>query len=276
MPLPTTGLTLHLRADRTNNLFTVYNSGGAHSGVPTDGNAVQVWDDEADGIADVACIFNATSEPFYRSSVPLMVRSCLDFDGVDNYFTTKNQTGLANKALSNFIANNAFTVAVSIYPEVINTTAAQIYNNAAVLSDAGSFWGLHTKDESGVKKIYGFNWDGTEDKIGATINTDHSWVIIFRHDTGNLKLRTIDESLNIVDVTDVASGNTTNLTNPGLIGRNWDNSAFYNGRIMEIALYNISVVGSDFTDLTQYFIGQTFNAVVSSLPMIATIGAKRF
>lgn len=279
MSLPTTGLTLHLRADRTNNLFTTYNASGVHSGVPVDGSAVQVWDDEGDGVSDVIARFASTSEPLYRTATPLMFRSCLDFDGIDNVLYTKNQTGINTKALSSFIANNAFTVAISIYPEVIDSSQASIWNNDGVIADAGAFWGLFLKDESGTKKVYGFNQGGSANSIGATINTGHSWVIIFRHDSGNIKLTTIDESLVETNPTDVASGNTTSLTNEVRIGRNWSGSVdnWYDGLIGEIAIYNVSVTGSDFTDLKNYFIAQWLTpSAVAGLPFVATIGAKRF
>lgn len=254
MALPTTGLTLHCMADVTTHLFTTYSSSGTHSGTPVDGNAVQVWDDEGDGISDVAVIYHATNtEPNFRSSTPLMKNSCLDFDGSADWMEVYNQTGLATKALSTLIANNAFTLAAVFYPETISSTAANVYDNDALFADQGGYWGLFFKDESGTKKLYGYNFDGSVDQIGATINTGHTWIAIFRHDSGNLKLTTIDDSGSETNATDVASGNTQLVSFAVNLGKSGTASAYYNGRIGEFAFYNVSVTGSDLTDLKNYF-----------------------
>lgn len=247
-------------ADVTTHVFTTYNAGGSHSGTPADGNAVQVWDDEGDGIADVAVVYHATNtEPNFRSSTPLMKNSCLDFDGSVDYMETYNQTAGATKALSNFIANNAFTFAAVFYPETIASTAANVYDNDALFADQGGYCGLFFKDESGTKKLYGYNFDGSVDQIGATINTGHTWISIFRHDSGNLKLTTIDDAGSEVNETDVASGDTQLITFALNLGKSGTASAYYNGRIGEFAIYNASVTGTDFTDLKNYFINKWLN-----------------
>src|SRR5262245_55838325 len=126
MALPTTNLTLHCDASDTDKLFTTYSAAGTHSGTPSDGNAVQVWDDEGDGIADVALVFpSATREPLFRSGASALMKTGLtelDYDGTNDELQTYVQDGDPIRASSDFISNSAATLAMVFYPEVISDT----------------------------------------------------------------------------------------------------------------------------------------------------------
>jgi hypothetical protein len=118
MALPLSGLTLHCDAKDTDKLFTNLNGGGdgVHTGAPADGAAVSVWDDEGDGIADVAIIYdgNSGTRPLYRSGTPLMKHPCLDFDGIDDYIRSRNQADSAHVVASNLVTNTAYTIIVAL------------------------------------------------------------------------------------------------------------------------------------------------------------------
>jgi hypothetical protein len=251
--LPTTGLTAHYRADVTTNLFKTYVSSGVHTGTPVDGDRVEVWDNTA-GIADQMFTWTGsnTQSPLYRTVTPLMAHNCLDFNG-GRFIKAYNQTGTTAKALSSYLANNAFTVIAAIYPQAIPTSNANVYNTDPILADYGQFWGLFLRDLAGVKQIAGYNWDGTADVIALTITTAHTWIVVFQHDSGNLKLSLIDETATETAATPVASGNTTNLTNNlGLASTGGPSANF---RIGEFAIWNTALTGgTDLADAKQYFI----------------------
>src|SRR5262245_11142871 len=119
--LPTTNLRLHCMADVNTHCYTVYDSGGNHSGPASDGQEVVVWDDEGDGgFTDISVEregsgFGAT----YRSTTPLMLNNCLDFDGSDDRMRTYNQNGTSDVTLASLFTVD-YTAIVAFYPEVIS------------------------------------------------------------------------------------------------------------------------------------------------------------
>jgi hypothetical protein len=182
---------------------------------------------------------------------PLMLHNCLDFNG-GRFLKWYTQTAGAAKALSSAITNSAFTVIAAIYPQSIPTSAANVYDTDPILADYGHFWGLFLRDLSGVKQVAGYNWDGTADVIAMTITTGATWIVVFQHDGGNLKLSLIDASGTETSASNVASGNTTNLTNNlGLASTGGPSANF---RIGEFAIWNTALTGgTDLADAKQYF-----------------------
>ncbi len=254
MALPTTGLTAHYRADVTaGNLFKTFVGTGVHTGTPVDGDPVEVWDNAA-GVSDQCLTFSAnpaTTSPVLKSTIPLMAHQCLDFDGT-NRIHAYTQTAGAQKALSNYIANNLFTVIAAVYPQAIVTTNANVYNTEPLIADFGQFWGLFFRLVSGVPKIAGYNWDGSEDVISLTITTGVTWIIEYQHTGGNLKLAIIDEAGSKTQATNVPSGNTTNLTNQLSLGQ--IGGTFANFRIGEFAIWNTDLsTGTELADAEAYF-----------------------
>jgi len=252
--LPLTGLTAHYRAQVTTELFKTFDSSGIHTGTPVDGDAVQVWDNFA-GTGSLTQMLryhsSTTTSPLFRSTTPLMLHSCLDFNGSRRQ-STFNQTAGATRVLSSYINNNAFTLIVAVYPQGITTTNANVYNTEPVIADVGQFWGLFFRLVSGVPKVAGYNWDGTEDVITMTITTGHTWIVVFQHTGGNLKLSLIDENGVETSATNVASGNTTTLTNQISLGQIL--TAFGNFRIGEFAIWNTDLSGgSDLANAKAWF-----------------------
>lgn len=259
MALPTTNLTLHGDASDTGKLFTTLNGGGSgvHTGTPADGNAVQVWDDEGDGISDVALIYPSTTSqsPTFRSGASALMKSGLtelDFDGSDDELQSWTQSGGGSKAMSAMISASAGTMAIVFYAESITDTDADVYNNQALIGDAGNFCGLFVRDVSGVKKIRSYNWDGSADTGELTIATSRVYIAIWIHGGGNLDLIVIDDT-GTETSTSVASGNTTDLANRFSVGRAGGASNCFNGRIGEFVTYTAALSGSDLTDLKTYF-----------------------
>lgn len=260
MALPTTNLTLHCDAKDTDQVFTTGNGGGpgVHTGTPGDGDLIDVWDDEGDGIADVALITQTTG-PNYRIATPLMKHPCLDFDGSVSVLTARDQADMANKASSSFIANNAFTILMAFWAESITTTSSSPYNNHMLIGDSGGFWGLHLRDDTGTLKLQGYSFDGSEDFAEVAVTTGATYIAVFQHSGGNLLVSVIDDTGTESGVASASSGNTTDLTNVMRLSRGFGAASFYNGRIGEFAIYNAVLTGADFTNAKQYFIDQWMN-----------------
>lgn len=248
MALPTTNLTLHCDASDVDHLWTTYDASGVHTGVPSDGSLVQVWDDEGDGVSDF-CLINdvAGSEPIWRSSAPLMSRPCLDWDGVNDVMGSYTQTG-GGKALSSFITASAYTLIVACYPEVVSHTGG-IPLGHAMLSDRNGVWGLYLRVVAGQRKVALINWSGAAyETVETDIAADTSLVIMGRHEAGNLYI-----SVNGgVEVGPVAAGDTTDMTNVLELGK-VSGAQFYDGRIGEIAIYNAALSGANLTNAIAYF-----------------------
>lgn len=238
-------LTLHVDASDTDTVFTTYDAGGAHSGVPFDGNAVQVWDDEGDGIADVALIytsFGGSTEPDFRSGgSALMADSCIDFNGSSDVLLTYDQDGGALLAASNFLAVNAKTVIIAFYAEAITTTGTAAYQNHCLVGDAGGNWGIFLKNNGGTLQLIHYNFDSGEDVVPVTVTTGASHVLQARHDGTSIYI-----SLDGAAEQSQPSGNTADLStalrfgaSPGPAFTNASTPvAWYNGRIGEAHLFD--------------------------------------
>lgn len=248
--LPTDDLTLHVDASDADNLFTTFDSGGTHTGTPGDGDTVQAWDDEA-GIADVAVLYEAGGAfepPTYRVNSPLMPLPCLDFDGSNDGFKVQDQDGGADKAASELITNSAFTILLSFFAESITTTAANPYENHILIGDTGGHWGIALKDDSGTLKVLAFNYDGSYDEVALTVTTGEAHVVMVRHEGGSLYI-----SLDGGSESSVTSGNTTVVTSAIAIGTRGTGSTYLNGRIGELAVYNVALTGTDLSNGITYF-----------------------
>lgn len=234
MALPTVGLTLHADASDTDRLFTTANtSTGVHTGTPADGGVVTVWDDEGDGISDVCLAwFSATTRPLYRSSTPLMRYPCLDFDGTDDYLRAVSQNLSVNRILSSFISASAYTTLAAFYAELIDGNPAGIYSNRALLADANARYGIFFRDAGGGPRVLAYNFDGTVDFVELPCTVGATHVVQTRHAGGNLYL-SLDGGAEV----SVASGDTIDMTLQLYAG--CGQSAFFNGRIGELAIYNV-------------------------------------
>lgn len=256
MPLPTTNLKLHCDASDTGNLFTTINGGGSgvHTGTPADGDLVNVWDDEGDGISDVALTTNVapdTIAPRYRSGTPLMKNPCLDFDGTNDRFNSRNQADSANVVLSSLITASAYTVIVAFWAEVIDSTATDGFDGNGLFGDGNSNWGLSGWNDGGTRKLRAYNFSGADQNTSVAISTGASWIAVWTHGGGNLDLTVIADSTGTeTNAAQVSSGDTDNISAVILVGRN---GGFHNGRMGEFAIWNVKLTGTDLTDAKNYF-----------------------
>ena len=243
MPLPTTNLTLHLDASDTDTLFTTWADGGSHTGTPADGNAVQAWSRETDGSVNPAHATDGSARyPAYRSSTPLMLLPCLDFDGSDDQLQVVNDTNQTTYVgTSSFLGGQAKTILIAFYAESITDTAIGSHG----LIGGDSSFGLCLRDVSGTKKVGAIN-NGGSDAVELTVSTATTHVACMRQDTSNIYL-SVDGGAESSTASTFSSADSK-ITIARCFG-----STVYNGRIGEIALYNAALTGSDLTDAIAYF-----------------------
>ena len=251
MPLPTTNLTLHLDASDTDKLFTTWVNGGAHTGTPADGNAVQAWSRETDGsLTPAHAAYNSgTTAPAYRSGTPLMLLPCLDFDGTNDEMRIVGDATVTDYRNDGLIfAASGKTIIVAFYAESITLTGGTDSCHSIIGNDSGYF-NLYCRDEAGTKKLKFFNYDGTVNNVDQTITAGTTVVACARHDGTNVYL-----SVDGGSESSTASGASATWPNMSVwIGRANGGPGFFDGRIGEIACYNAALTGTGLTDAIAYF-----------------------
>lgn len=271
MALPTTNLTLHFDASTNATVYNTFSSPGPPSGNCVDGDSVAYWDDQGDGIADIAVITgSAITHLKYRATTPLMKNPCLDYDGSATT-NLKTNDGTAGVSASSVITNTAFTIAFVFYAESITKADASDWTNHQFIGDSGGWWGLMCKDNGGTPEVYGYNFP---DRIAYPIAINKTWIAVYRHDSGNLKFTVIDDASVEHNATDVASGNTGGLNGVTIGGGSFAGDS-YNGRIGEFAVYNAALTGSNLTDLKNYFIAKWLGSASADLPFSSQMSVRR-
>jgi len=258
MPLPTTNLTAHFDASNNDDVIKT----GSTSAV--DGETVEEWEDDDGKDLSFWYLSDPSAEPTYRTSVPLMALACLDFDGTNDRMGLYDSAGVTPKSLANVLSASAKTVLLSIYVEAIVGSDASAFNNDGIFVDSGQFFGLHVKSVAGVHTLQGYNWDGNEDKVEATISLATSYVVMLRHNGTNLYM-----AINGGAESSVASGATSTTTGNIMLGRNGTaGSAYFNGRVGEVAMYNVDLngQGSDLAIATSYFTNKWLSGGVTASP----------
>jgi hypothetical protein len=226
------GQTLHLNASDTDHLCA---TAGAPCTTGSIADAAEVCEWVAETPADTSAASAAC--PNYRSSSPGMLAAVLDFNGTADQYELENDAG-TNKVLSDFIANNAFTVIMAVRMDAVpsGTSATEPYLNNCILCDTGDYWGLFVRSNGGTPEFQLYNWDGNADIVTLTAAADTNYIVTLRHDSG-----TIYGSLNCGSETSATSGNTSDLTNQVRIATN--SGVFYDGRIGAIKVLNTGDAG---------------------------------
>lgn len=245
--LPTANLTGHFDASDTGNIWKFYQAGTPyHNGVPVDADLVEMWEDD-DG-KDLT-LYGVGTAPTWRSTTPLMSLPCLDFDGTDDSCRFLVKSTVAPKTFSSLITASAFTILISFRVDAINTTTSVITSNDALIAESAGYFGIHLRDDSGTYKVRVYNYDGTEDIINLTISLSTNYVLMVRHESG-----TLYASLDGGSESSVASGDTQVTSGELVAGYSAFASAHYfDGRMGEIAIYNVALSGSNLSDAIGYF-----------------------
>lgn len=159
-------------------------------------------------------------------------------DAVDDVLT--NAT-----AFSSFITASAHTIFIAFTPIAIGTNSASPFANDNLLTDNAGFVAIALK--STTPAVQSYNWDGDADTSSKAITLGSASIVMMRHAGGNLYL-----SVNNGSEGSVASGDTTTLTGTLIIGSNYPASAFYNGYIHEIIIYNTALTAGQIAQMYAY------------------------
>lgn len=251
----TANLTGHFDASVTTGLWKET----AMSTHPANGEGVRAWDDVGDAIGYALFSLSGASAPAYLSS-GIGALSALQFDGAASAMRGYLDNFTGSLAISQLIANNAYTVFVALQIDGDGGTKTNTYENPAVIGDDGGFFGLHHKTVTGQDKLLAYNWDGSDDAVSIDVARGVPLVAEFRHDSGNLR-----HSVNQGGVSSAASGNTSAITGQLLVGETLLGSGpkKFNGRIGEILFYNAALTGSDYSDTYQYLMDKWTGAALT-------------
>jgi hypothetical protein len=239
-------LTLHCNASSNLRLYANYDSSGIHTGDPPDGTDVEVWDDELDGISDV--MLSGVNFPVFRHNTPLMLNSCVDFDGTDDVYLSYNQTGLSAKSVSSFYnADSALTVICAIYPESITLNdSGNPAQNHCVWGDQFARCGLSLVNIGGTDYAEFYRWNGSGyDKAQVAITVATSMYIMCRLSAGVLYI-----SVNGGAEVSSATSGSTGFSGSFQIGRG---IGYYHGRVGEFEVYDSAPSVGDLAGRLAYY-----------------------
>ena len=243
--LPATNLTLHLDASNNGTLFKTYVSGGPNTGVPVNDDVIEAWED-ATGANRIGKKFSTNNLPLVKIAAPLMPLQCLEYTVAASKGMILTDKSGSQLNASTILSSSAFTVFVAYYATSIGGPAAPSYTTPGPFADSGGYWGLHNANIAGVESIAAYNYDGTGAYVTAPAPINATHVAMMRHESGNLYL-----SVDGGSESSTASGNTASLAQAVFMGRTV--TAHWDGRIGEIAVYNVALTGADLSDAIAYF-----------------------
>jgi len=163
--------------------------------------------------------------PTWRTEDGCISGKCLRFSGSSQHVSTTTTGSL--------VTATAGTMSVWVKPRGTSPTATDVWDIDGIFADAGGDMGIYRGIIGGLDRIWIYNYDGNQDLIGITYNTNEwvqiSWVhtggTLYAYKNGNL-------------ISSTASGNT-DLNNPIDIGKGMDAGAngTFEGDIDEVKIY---------------------------------------
>ena len=257
--IPTTNLQGHWNFSDTSELFQQWQAGSPfyNTAVTTTGDPICVVRHEQ-GTADRRLIGNNDTTRALWNSVGINSIGSADFDGSNDVITGYNDAGTVTTSVSTYITASAFTTFVAIRVTGDCSNDANMWNNDAVWCDNEGWVGLHCKTVGGVTTLYAYNYDSNVDSVGIVISQNTDYVVMVRHESGNLYI-----SINNGSESSVASGNTGSTAGILIVGHG-NASTRMPVRIGEIVIYNTALTGTDFTNAMSYFTNKWLSGSSSS------------
>lgn len=165
-----------------------------------------------------------------QSWVPGRFGSALRFDGSSTRISTTT-------TLSEVILADQGTMMAWIKPTGSPPTSSEAYNLQLIMGDDGQYAQITRGISGGQDRIWIYNWDGNEDRVGVTYNVNE-WVhVTWVHRDGNLYAYK-----NGVLAGSVSSGNTSSLSSFFFVGSNTTNVFDrFEGVIDEVKTFNYAL-----------------------------------
>lgn len=235
-PNTLTGCTFWLDATDTSTLLDVSNG----SVVTTDGSPVGMAKSKvAVGGVD-QCGYQATAgaRPVLKTGI-VNGKSVLRFDGTDDVYTTNTRSGDTAGGTTLGGTLFSYTQKVAIFGLSIpaaDAAQANVYQNDAVLSDAGAFILLHVSNLNATDlTMHAYNWDTNADVATHVLTKNTFAVVTVKHQGGNINIR-----INGGSWATVATGSTNGGAGMGIINiaRAASSNRFMQMDLVHMALYN--------------------------------------
>lgn len=169
--------------------------------------------------------------------------------GVNSLVGTASSTLYSDKAISTLMSSSLGTISVWCKPTGTPVTKTYSYDGQTAVCDntglSGGYTGIMRAIIGGLDRIWVYNWDGNEDKVGIPY-TNGEWVnIVWIHSGGQLY-----GYKNGVLVGQVASGNTQFMIYLFSIGQRFGATATnWVGRIGEVKVWNRALTQTEITRL---------------------------
>ncbi len=153
------------------------------------------------------------------------VGGCMSFDGATTSINT-------NRVTSSIISATEGTLSIWAYPTGSAPTGTNTYHGQALIADTGGFTGLYRTDIGGLDRVWAFNWDGTDDRVGTTYSVDAWNHFVWVHQGGILSIYK-DGAF----VGSTTSGSTASLGTGVHIGVGNGGGEVFNGLLDEVQAY---------------------------------------
>jgi hypothetical protein len=169
--------------------------------------------------------------------------------GVNSLRPTTTSTLYSNKVISSIMSNSLGTISVWCKPTGTPVTKVYSYDGQTAVCDntglTGGYLGIMRAVIGGLDRIWVYNYDGNEDKVGIPYTTGE-WVnIVWIHSGGQLY-----GYKNGVLIGSTASGNTQQVIYLFSIGQRFSVSAAnWSGRIGEVKVWNRALTQTEITRL---------------------------
>lgn len=145
---------------------------------------------------------------------------------------------------SDVITASAASISVWLRPTGSSPVTTVAYDGRAALSDGGRYLGIFQATIGGLDRLWVYNYDGNEDRVGVTY-TLGAWVNIILIHSGGTLFAYKDGAL----VSSVASGNTQVVSSTPHWGGTDGNSAYWQGDIAETAIWNTALFPGEISHL---------------------------
>lgn len=164
-------------------------------------------------------------------------KKAVSFDGSNDSVTT-------GVAMSNFLSVGTGTIFVRIKPQGTAPTESVAYDGECVIGDAGGYIGIYRAIIGGQDRLWIYNFDANEDRVGVTYTADQ-WVTVALVHSGGVLYAYKDG----VYVGQVASGNTGDLSGSLRMGPDYTDSEYYTGDAREVKVYSRALSAQEIKDL---------------------------
>jgi len=145
-------------------------------------------------------------------------------------------------SFSNFITATNGTMSMWIKPQGVSVSRSYVYDLPAFIGDNGGYAAITRGSISGVDRIWAYNWDGTDERVGITYNVDEWVYVTWVHSGGVLSIYKNGEF-----VGSTSSGNTEFLGNTLYLGNGYSGAA--TGIVDDVRTYNRALSADEIKQL---------------------------